>query len=896
MRKLFSKKMLSHLSSYDTVLISFLIVGKVLFFYRDFTDANLVGIAAGSFAITMVVTCWTALFPNRIRSIMLITMDILLTFVLFANAIFYKFYNSFMTLSMLKQASQVQGVSDSLISVIEPSDIVLFADLFVIIPLFYITHMRKNSVASIIKHRSLRFLGYYTVGFVMLASLFSGIIETYGKESATQVHDNNLLLNNMGILSFHVADIVLGRQGSVEMTTQEIRKWNDIQQAKASKKHFGEAKDKNIIIIQMEALQQFVINTKVDGQEITPNMNKFIKSSMYFDNYFSQIAQGNTSDAEFMALNSLYPLATGSAYILKGDQDYHALPEVLSDESYKSYAYHAFNSDYYNRLHMYDTLGFEDYINKEDFEHHDGEKIGLGLSDEEMFKQSYEEIKKSGQKSMHFLISLSGHHPYEIPEEKKGLKITAGQFEPIFENYLQAQNYADRALGSFLDKLEQDGILDESIVVVYGDHFAPGLHADDMYKLLGKDKKPNIYESSELFKVPFIVRLPEGKAAGVVDNTGGQIDLYPTIINLLGLNKKETFYLGHDLLNAKSYAAFRTHIPSGSVVNNDYFYISMGDGVFENGTCYDRKTGTATEVNLCIEPYREAKNGIKTSDYILSQDNLEEIIDYKPGLDNVETKDTLFANTPNAWADHYTLIAHALGAIDGYSHTNSIDALITSYDKGHRVFEMDLITTSDGVLIGRHDWYEALYGKLYQEVSKEKFNNPLSLDEFLSLPINKKYTPMTAEQMLVILSQYPDMYIVTDTKTANSEEVHKQFSQLIALAKSIDPSILDRIIPQIYTENMHKAVDKLHPFKNYIYSLYINKYDNDRVLQYAKENKLGVVMMDEKRFSKKFVDQLAKAGIKTYMHTFNEVDKIKEYQKQGVIGVMTDQLTPSDMK
>ncbi|WP_225229538.1 glycerophosphodiester phosphodiesterase family protein [Paenibacillus gallinarum] len=476
------------------------------------------------------------------------------------------------------------------------------------------------------------------------------------------------------------------------------------------------------------------------------------------------------------------------------------------------------------------------------------------------------------------------------------MKIASGQFESIFENYLQAQNYADRALGGFLDKLEEDGILDKSIIVVYGDHFAPGLHADDMYKLLGKDTKPNVYESSELFKVPFIVRLPKGEDAGVIDNTGGQMDLYPTLINLLGLNKKETFYLGHDLLNAKSYAAFRTHIPSGSVVNNEYFYLSMGDGVFENGTCYDRKTGSAVEVNLCIAPYREAKNSIKISDYILNQDNLEEIIDHKPGVENAETEDMLFANTPNAWADHYTLIAHALGAIDGYSHTNSIDALITSYDNGHRVFEMDLITTSDGVLIGRHDWYEDLYGKLYQEVSKDKFNKPLSLDEFLSLPINKKYTPMTAEQMLVILSQYPDMYIVTDTKTANSEEVKKQFSQLVASARSVDPSVLDRIIPQIYTENMHKAVDEIHPFTNYIYSLYINDYDDDRVLQYAKDNKLGVVMMDENRYSKAFVDRLAKAGIKTYMHTFNDVDKVKDYQKQGVIGVMTDQLIPSDIK
>jgi lipoteichoic acid synthase len=194
---------------------------------------------------------------------------------------------------------------------------------------------------------------------------------------------------------------------------------------------------------------------------------------------------------------------------------------------------------------MYPTLGFDRFFSNQDYVI--DEIAGLGLSDESFFRQSIQKIKQLKQPFFSFLITLSGHHPYVIPENKKELQIPAGEYSEIFINYLQAQHYADKAIGQFLTNLEQEGLLKSSLVVIYGDHFGSGWTNEDIQKFLGIQGEYTTYTATELIKVPMMIHLPDEKETGVKHITGGQLDLYPTLANLLGLDKTKMFYFGHDI-------------------------------------------------------------------------------------------------------------------------------------------------------------------------------------------------------------------------------------------------------------------------------------------------------------------------------------------------------------
>ncbi|HZW82861.1 MAG TPA: sulfatase-like hydrolase/transferase, partial [Candidatus Deferrimicrobium sp.] len=204
---------------------------------------------------------------------------------------------------------------------------------------------------------------------------------------------------------------------------------------------------------------------------------------------------------------------------------------------------------------------------------------------------------------------------------------TPKEFSPIFSDYLQAQHYQDKALGEFIENLRQQGILDKSLLVIYGDHFGSGFVPQDFEKLLNLPQPLNEYTSKELNKVPLLIRLPGGTAAGVKHISGGQMDLLPTLINLLGLDKSKSLYFGQDLLNSKDgFSAFRFYSPDGTFATNEVFYLAAKDGVFEHGTAYDRKTGQKTDLERCRDGFRRATWQLNMSDLILETNGLPQLL------------------------------------------------------------------------------------------------------------------------------------------------------------------------------------------------------------------------------------------------------------------------------
>jgi glycerophosphoryl diester phosphodiesterase len=262
------------------------------------------------------------------------------------------------------------------------------------------------------------------------------------------------------------------------------------------------------------------------------------------------------------------------------------------------------------------------------------------------------------------------------------------------------------------------------------------------------------------------------------------------------------------------------------------------------------------------------------------------VFPFSPGVSAAEA-------TPE-WT-RYPLIAHALGGIDGVDYTNSLQAFAQNYDKGQRVFEMDLLLTEDGQLAGRHDWQSYLSDKLKQPIPQDKQDEPLTMKEFKSYKILDKYTPLSFNDVARILKKHPDVYFITDTKETDPELIKQQFTIIRDTANKVDPTILDRLIPEIYTPEMMDLVKGIIPFKNVIFSIYLSPLLPDEIVKYVQENQIRVVAMPAERVEDKFIADLNNVGAVSYVHSLNKVNDVRQMLAKGVHGVYTDFLSYKDM-
>ncbi len=241
------------------------------------------------------------------------------------------------------------------------------------------------------------------------------------------------------------------------------------------------------------------------------------------------------------------------------------------------------------------------------------------------------------------------------------------------------------------------------------------------------------------------------------------------------------------------------------------------------------------------------------------------------------------------------LIAHALGQAKGFKETNAVEGLTEGYENGLRVFEVDLIFTSDRQLVARHDWTEYLAVTQKQPLDwlpKERRDMPLSLKEFKSLSIYETLTPASLYDVLAFMYNHPDVYLVTDTKETEPNAVREQFSYLISAARKIDESLLERIVPQFYNEEMFYIIRELYDFNDYIFTLYQTTAPYDHIVSFVKKNNISIVTMPPERINADFIKKLKKLKVLIYTHTINDREEFNKYINQGLNGVYTDFLTP----
>ncbi|UQS86419.1 LTA synthase family protein [Nicoliella spurrieriana] len=529
-------------------------------------------------------------FRGRLSYWLMLLMDLIQSIWLFANIVYYREFSDFLTFGIIKGSGDVQNnLGKSLAEIIHPIDFIVFLDVIVLILLLSFKIIKIDKRPYKIRNA----FAVTVLSFVLMFGEYS-IANADRSGLLTRSFDNNYIVKYLGMNEYAAFNAY---QTQKESRTRSKAKASDLDsvlnylkhnQANANVKYFGKEKGKNVFIIHLESFQQFLIDYKVDGKEVTPNLNKFYhgKHTISFDNFYHQVAQGKTSDAEMMLENSLFGLPQGSAMVTYGTQNtFQAAPAILDQHGYTTAAMHGDVPSFWNRENTYKSWGYQYFFDSNYFKEKPSYSVGYGLKDKIFFKDAANYIQQLPQPFYAKLITLTNHYPYILDKQNQSFPATKTGDNTV-DPYVQTAHYLDQAFGEFMNYLNKIGLLKNSIVVAYGDHYGiSNNHRPAIAQLLNK-KSINSYDLAQFQKVPFMIY--GNNLKGKIDHTyGGEIDVLPTILHLLGIKDNNTIQFGQDLLstNRNQIVAFRDGdfvTPEYTVTGGNVYLTKTGEKITPN--------------------------------------------------------------------------------------------------------------------------------------------------------------------------------------------------------------------------------------------------------------------------------------------------------------------------
>ncbi|MBF9284790.1 lipoteichoic acid synthase [Staphylococcus epidermidis] len=505
----------------------------------------------------------------------------LLTFLLYANVVYFRFFSDFLTFSTLNQAGNVESMGGAVSASFKWYDFVYFIDTIIYLAILIFKRKWLDNRAF-----SKKFVPVVMATSVALFFLNLAFAETDRPELLTRTFDHKYLVKYLGPYNFTVYDgvkTIENNQQKALASEDDLTKvlnYTKQKRTEPNPEYYGAAKKKNIIKIHLESFQTFLINKKVNGKEVTPFLNKLSSGNQdftYFPNFFHQTGQGKTSDSEFTMDNSLYGLPQGSAYSLKGDNTYQSLPAILDQkQGYTSNVMHGDYKTFWNRDQVYKHFGIDNFYDATYYDMSDDNIVNLGLKDKPFFKASADYQSKMKKPFYSHLITLTNHYPFTLDEEDASIdKPNTG--DSTVDGYIQTAHYLDQALEEYITDLKKKGLYDNSVIMIYGDHYGISEnHNNAMEKLLGEKITPAKF--TDLNRTGFWLKVP-GKSGGVNKEYAGQMDIMPTLLHLVGIDSKNYLMFGSDMFSKQhnNVVPFR----NGDFITEDYKYV--------NGKIYSNK-------------------------------------------------------------------------------------------------------------------------------------------------------------------------------------------------------------------------------------------------------------------------------------------------------------------
>lgn len=524
-------------------------------------------------------------FRGRLAYWLMSILNGLLSMWLLANILYYREFSDFITFSIIKSSgSASNNLGKSIAGIFHFTDLFVFADVILIIIVLAFHVIRIDT-----RYFKRRYAAIITLLGALLFGVNLGMAESDRSGLLTRTFDNNYLVKYLGIQAYTVVDGVKTTRNSAIKANANTKDLTPVlnflksNRVNGNIEYSGVAKGKNVFIIHLESLQQWVIDYKVNGEEVTPFLNSIYHSSdtLSFDNFFHQVGQGKTSDAELMLETSLFGLPEGSAMSVDGTSNtFQAAPAILAqDQGYTSASFHGDVPSFWNRDNTYKSWGYDYYFSKSYFPEIKDYDAGYGIKDKIFMASSMQYIQQLPQPFYAKLITVTNHYPYILDSKNKSIDaLKTG--DSTVDPYVQTAHYLDESIKEFYSYLDKTGLRDNSMVVLYGDHYGiSDNHKSAIAQILGKNSVDN-YDLAMFQKVPFMIQMP-GLKGGINHTYGGEIDVLPTIENLLGIDSSRFVQFGQDLLSTSrnQIVSFR----DGDFVSPTYTKYG--------GTVYNTKTG-----------------------------------------------------------------------------------------------------------------------------------------------------------------------------------------------------------------------------------------------------------------------------------------------------------------
>ena len=561
-------------------------------------------------AVVIIIGSFGYLFKPKHRFTYYIIFNIFLTLICTINSVYYTYYTSFASLSMLSLTQYVGEVGDAVTeNVIQIKDLVFLLSPIIMFVINY--KLKKKNYYKRIEVRSERKKKYIAtlVSGAVIAGIFVLTLTPTDISRLVKQWNKEYIVTCFGIYVYQGNDVIATIQPTInsmfgyDKASKNFTEYFADTGEVETNRYTNIFEGKNVLVIHAESMQTNAIGMEFNGNPVTPTLNKLSSEGMYFSNFYSQVSVGTSSDAELTFNTSLMPTKSGTAFVSYPDRTYISTPSLLKEKGYYTFSMHANNADFWNRRVMHTNLGYDRFYSKADYKINDEDIIGLGLSDKAFFAQSIEKLKKINKKHDNWyglMIMLSNHTPFsdtnkygEFPVDiKETITNEDGTQEevvyPYLEgtklgNYYKSLHYADEALGELITGLEEAGLLENTVVIIYGDHDAR-LNKKD-YNLQNNYDKENDdilakdYENYQEYdsyqyelgrKVPFIIWTKDMKHTSLnmeVKNVMGMYDVMPTIGNMLGIYNQ--YALGNDIFNTKENNI--VVFPNGNWVTNKVY-------------------------------------------------------------------------------------------------------------------------------------------------------------------------------------------------------------------------------------------------------------------------------------------------------------------------------------
>ena len=585
------------LSFINCFLVRYLTVGNLNNYKTLFIDLS-VNAILGSFVY---------LFKVNKQYYYLAILMFLNTFVCTVNAIYYSWYSSFASFSLLSALGQVGEVGDAVLAKLK----VIYFIYLIPFGLFIYINSRLNkkdyfSYMRKIEKGKIMFVSTLVISTILLG-LNMAMVSKGSYSSLQKQWNRESIVKSFGIVIYQGNDLFqtsYSKMNSLFGYDEAARKfvdyYNNREVEESDNKYTGMFEGKNVIMMHLESMMTFFVDLKINGVEITPNLNKLTKEGLYFSSFYPEISVGTSSDTEFTVNTSLLPVSSGTVFVSYYNREYVSLEKLLSDKGYYTFSMHGNKASMWNRNKMHPSLGYKDMYFEDKY--NIDEVVGLGLSDHSFYNQIMPiltDIENKNTNYMGTIITLSNHTPFNDLEHYPELDLTykttklneetGVEEEVVYDylegtkrgNYIKSAHYADMALGEFFDSINNSDIMKNTVFVMYGDHDAKLNRSEfDRYynynfetgEIKSSDDPTYInydYYQNELNrKTPLIIWSKNKKLRTEIKYPMGMIDVLPTISNMLGI--KNIFALGHDIFETKNDNI--VPFPNGNYLTKKVYY------------------------------------------------------------------------------------------------------------------------------------------------------------------------------------------------------------------------------------------------------------------------------------------------------------------------------------